>query len=110
MAHLKHSGHKYVYHSISHNTLFWQLAKRKTILHRNVGSSPRGILMTSYTPTELGIVLIDPHHDYQDFENEAVDHQRASPVAHQLRRHEAQRGEGLQILVEPGTLHAVAQG
>ncbi len=28
-------------------------------------------LMTTYTPLELGIILIDPHNDYQDFKNEA---------------------------------------
>lgn len=28
-------------------------------------------LMTSYTPLELGIILIDPHSDYQDFHNAA---------------------------------------
>lgn len=28
-------------------------------------------LMTSYSPLELGIILIDPHCDYQDFSNEA---------------------------------------
>ena len=28
-------------------------------------------LMTSYTPLELGIILLDPHSDYQDFHNAA---------------------------------------
>lgn len=28
-------------------------------------------LMTCYTPTQLGVILIDPHNDYGDFSNEA---------------------------------------
>ena len=47
--------------------------------------------------------------DVANCEDVGVDYERTALVAHQLRRHEAQWREGLQIVVQPPTLFAVAQ-
>src|SRR5262245_20314419 len=44
-----------------------------------------------------------------DSENIWIDYDRAALVAHQLRRHEAQGREGLEVIITPRALHAFAK-
>jgi hypothetical protein len=47
--------------------------------------------------------------DVEHAEHVGIDHERAALIVHELRRHEAEHGEGLKIIAIPLALKAVAQ-
>ena len=69
-------------------------------------------LVAGLRPAQNGMALHVPREQIPDIGHRkhiGIDDHGAALVAHQFRRHEARRGEGLQIVADPGTLVAVAQ-